>query len=420
MAPLAAPQYLVGIDVGSAQCSYALLRPDKTLVRKPSTFANTAAGFGALVAQLETLAAPAEQILLGLEATGLYWENLYYFLHARGYRLLLLHPAQTHQFAAQRGLRAKTDKLDAISIARLLGSEEIRPAYVPDEQVVAYREVVRLHTSLSKEAARYKMQIRGLVTVLFPEFTQVFADPCRPTALALLRRYPSAQAVVDAGVEAVTSALRALKVRRYGRRTAERLVALAAQSVASGVARGARERSVQILGEQLTHIREHLAALEAEMSALVRQDARAAALTGVAEFGPKTVAVLRAELGDVERFARSDQAVAYAGLDVTVRESGKWRGQRKVSKRGSGAVRRILYMAAVHSLTQQGSAFRGYYAHLVKRGVAKMSALMAVMRKMLGVAYRLLRDGGPYDPTKVWAGAAPLAAPTPQEGPLGA
>jgi transposase len=132
------------------------------------------------------------------------------------------------------------------------------------------------------------------------------------------------------------------------------------------------------------------------------------------------VAVLRAELGDMTRFERSDQAVAYAGLDVTVRQSGKWRGQRKVSKRGSGAVRRILYMAAVHSLTQPASAFRAYYQHLVERGVVKMSALMAVMRKMLGVAYRLLRDGGTYDPTKVWAAPAPPAAPTPQEVPRGA
>jgi transposase len=418
MPALSALSYLVGIDVGSAQCSYALLRPDKTPVGKPATFANTAVGFRALATRLDALTVPTEQILLGLEATGLYWENLYYFLQARGYQLLLLHPGQTHQFAAQRGLRAKTDKLDAISIARLVGSDDVRPVYVPTGQVVAYREVVRLHTSLGLEAARYRMQIRGLVTLLFPEYTQVFADPCRPTALALLQRYPSAQAMVDAGVEAVTTTLRDLKSRRYGRATAQRLVALAAESAASGVARRARERSLQILGDQLAHTREHLAGLEAEMATLVAQDAAAARLAGVPEFGPKTVAVLRAELGDMTRFARSDQAVAYAGLDITVRQSGKWRGQRKLSKRGSGAVRRILYMAAVHSLTQPGSAFRAYYTHLVERGVGKMSALMAVMRKMLAVAYRLLRGGGSYDPTKVWA--APPPAPPPQEVPVGA
>jgi transposase len=110
---------------------------------------------------------------------------------------------------------------------------------------------------------------------------------------------------------------------------------------------------------------------------------------------------LRAELGDIERFARAEQLVAYCGLDPTVRESGKWRGERKISKRGSGEVRRLLYLAALRSIRIKGSAFGGYYRHLVEQGVAKMSAVMAVMRKMLVVAYRLLKSGGLYDPTKV-------------------
>ena len=59
-------------------------------------------------------------VLIGLEATSRYSENLYQFLSEQGYPLCLLHPRQTHQFAQQRGLRAKTDRLDATKIARLL------------------------------------------------------------------------------------------------------------------------------------------------------------------------------------------------------------------------------------------------------------------------------------------------------------
>jgi transposase len=47
---------------------------------------------------------------------------------------------------AQRGLRAKTDRLDASTIARVLLSGEARIGYVPDEQIASYRELVRLHT----------------------------------------------------------------------------------------------------------------------------------------------------------------------------------------------------------------------------------------------------------------------------------
>jgi transposase len=65
------------------------------------------------------------------------------------------------------------------------------------------------------------------------------------------------------------------------------------------------------------------------------------------------VAVLRAELGDVTRFERADQVVAYAGLDIAVRQSGKWRGEAKLSKRGSGRLRRILYMTAVRCIRRK-------------------------------------------------------------------
>jgi transposase len=69
----------------------------------------------------------------------------------------------------------------------------------------------------------------------------------------------------------------------------------------------------------------------------------------------------------------------------TVRESGKWKGQRKLSKRGSGVLRRSLYMAAFGCLRHPHSAFRAYYQALAARGVKGKRALMAVMRKMFVV-----------------------------------
>src|SRR5260221_9313272 len=128
-------------------------------------------------------------------------ENLYHELEQRGYVVRLLHPGQTHHFHQQQGLRAKTDRLDAMTIARVLLSGEARIGYVPSERVATYRELVRLHTQLSDTAAGYQNEIQALVVVLFPEFTQVFADPCLPTALALLKAFPSTQALAEAGVE---------------------------------------------------------------------------------------------------------------------------------------------------------------------------------------------------------------------------
>src|SRR5438094_2847840 len=120
-APLA---YVVGIDIGMQSCMMCCLTMEKRQVIKPSPFANKAEGFSSLFERLERLGTPADQILVGLEATSRYGENLYYALLSRGYRVCLLHPAQMHAFAKQRALRAKTDRVDATTIARALRSEE--------------------------------------------------------------------------------------------------------------------------------------------------------------------------------------------------------------------------------------------------------------------------------------------------------
>jgi transposase len=406
------PTRIVGVDLSSATASCAVYTAAKVLVGKPFDFPNQAEGFTFLHHKLTRDGTVPAAIAVGFEATGRYWEALYQFLLDHGYHVQLLHPAQTAEFARQRGLRAKTDHIDATTIARVLLSGEARSVYVPDEQIQTYRELVRLHTNLSDEAARYKLQIRDLVRAVFPEFTQVFADPTGPTALGVLTAYPGAVALVAAGVDAVATKLAALAPRRYGRDTAQRLIELAQATTARPIAQAVRATSLRILCDQLAHTQANLAQLEAALGQLLNDDTGAGGLRSVPEFGTKTQAVLRAELGDVTRFARSDQVVAYAGLDITVRQSGKWRGQRKLSKRGSGLLRRTLYLAAMASLRRKHSAFKEYYAGLVARGLSGQKALVAVMRKMLLVAYRLLKSGGVYDPAKV--GAPPPAA-TPQE-----
>jgi hypothetical protein len=79
-----------------------------------------------------------------------------------------------------------------------------------------------------------------------------------------------------------------------------------------------------------------------------------------------------------------------------------------------------LYLAAVHSLTLPASAFAAYYRHRVEQGATKMSALMAVMRKLLTVAYRLLKSGGCYDAAKVGMAPQPQPAATLKEAPAAA
>jgi transposase len=278
--------------------------------------------------------------------------------------------------------------------------------YVPTEHIASYRELVRLHSQLSDELARDKNEIQGLLVVLFPEFTQGFADPCRKTAIALLQAYPSARAIRAAGPDAIAAILHASAPRNYGRQTAEHLVELAKQSVGSELAVEARSLSLKIWCEQLQRTSAHLEQVDEQIEHLLGDDPKAQRLQAVPEFGTQTVAVLLAELGELARFQRLDQVVAYAGMDIEIKQSGKWRGQAKLSKRGSGLLRRMLYMAAIRCIGRPGSAFGVYYHRLVARGLSKLAALMAVMRKLLVIAASLLRKEEDYDPTKVAAGPA--------------
>ena len=68
---------------------------------------------------------------------------------------------------------------------------------------------------------RYKNEIHALLVVLFPGFTQVFVDPTRPTALAVLKRYPSAQAIAQTEVASLSQFMQELAPRHDGRATAE-------------------------------------------------------------------------------------------------------------------------------------------------------------------------------------------------------
>ena len=78
---------VVGIAVGSQACVYSVLQPDKRIIVKPTEVANREPGFVQLHASLSRLAVPPQRILLGLEATSRYRENLYQFLAAQGYVL---------------------------------------------------------------------------------------------------------------------------------------------------------------------------------------------------------------------------------------------------------------------------------------------------------------------------------------------
>lgn len=93
-------------------------------------------------------------------------------------------------------------------------------------------------------------------------------------------------------------------------------------------------------------------------------------------------------------FRSIDAFIAYLGLDVRVRDSGKYRGLRKLTKRGNPEIRRLLFNGArAGSATAQ---WKSYYDGLLSRGFSTTAATVAVARKIAKLAFALLRDQSEY------------------------
>jgi transposase len=396
-------RYVVGIDVAKRSHTVcAVEAPTGKVHLRPRSIAATAEGYAELRSLLQSWG-PAHTIQLGLEATGCLWEPLYESLTAAGYTVLVLNPRQTASWATSLGLRAKTDGIDAHTLAKGLLAGYARASTVPSETVQELRALTRARQDLVKSQTAAKQRLRDELVVLFPEVPQHTPAACNlftPALLKLLGRYSSAQAIAAVPLEELTSALKELSDQRWGEDEAKALQERARHSAASTRAVRARGIVIQTMAQHLLDLQQRLAGLETAIAEALAGDDDGQHLQTLPGVGPIIAATMRAELGDVTRFAHVDQVVAYAGLDPRTRQSGAFVGQKRLSKRGPGALRHALYLAAVNAVRNYRE-WRDRYQRLLDRGRAKKEALTILSRALLRVAYHLLRTGSTYDPSSL-------------------
>jgi len=325
---------VVGIDVAKrSHVVCALDVPSGTVRQKAFKIDSSAAGYAGLRTDLARWGAP-EQVLIGVEATGSLWEPLYDALTRTGHRVVVLNPRQTAAWAAGLGLRAKTDGLDAQTLARGLLAGYARASVLPSETVQALRELTRARRDLVQSQTAARQRLQDELVVVFPELPGHTPDRCDlaiPAVLHLLSTYGSAQALVAAPLADVAALLAQHSRGRWSERPAWALQTLAADSAASTRAVAARAVVVRTFARHLLDLQPRIAELEAAIATVLRDDDDGQRLRRVPGIGPIHAATIRAELGDVSRFAGVDQIVAYAGLEPRVRQSGAFMGQAKVS-----------------------------------------------------------------------------------------
>jgi transposase len=127
-------------------------------------------------------------------------------------------------------------------------------------------------------------------------------------------------------------------------------------------------------------------------------------LDSIPGIGEATAATLLAEITDITQYESARQVAAYAGLVPRERHSGSSvRGRTRLSKIGNARVRRALYFPAITAL-RCSPFFQAWAAGLRERGKCKMSVIGAAMRKLIHLAYGVLKSGKPFDP--MWVKSA--------------
>ena len=90
------------------------------------------------------------------------------------------------------------------------------------------------------------------------------------------------------------------------------------------------------------------------------------------------------------------QWIAFVGLDVTVRQSGNWKGRGKLSKRGNPYLRKRLYTAA-WGAQMNDEAFAAEYRNLREAGRTYREAIVILSRKILRIAFAVCKNDRPYE-----------------------
>jgi transposase len=389
--------HAIGIDIGASRHVVALFRegeqqPQRRILRIPTT----RAGFEDLSTYIR---GTGEVSRIVMEASGHYWMPLASDLCRQGLPVALVPPISAKYFAKRTRQRAKSDPADARTLAAMAGVDrpEVRDPLVG----VELREAARFAMSLVDEQARVCNRIHRLIDLGFPELRQVWDDPTCATALAVLRMAPTARAAAKKRVDTLARANQGPGQRAVGRKTAERLHALAKETIAVAELEDQLAFEMRLLVEQHDALERQIALAEERVAAMLDSEL-ARRLQTIPGVGPATAAVLIAEIGDVRRFPNFDKLVAFVGVHAAERSSGQkgadpetsWR----MAKTGNKHVRTALYRIAFTGL-QRNPVLRAHYQRKRAQGKSKMNALGHCMKKALSLVYGVWRSGRDFDPS---------------------
>lgn len=414
--------YTLGVDPAKHKFT-ACLFCGRTEVFAPRDFEASRQGFEALEALLlrSLEAAPGARLVVGIEASASYDDNLLAFFRELSERVALVpirvDSAQVKRFGWARPTRGKTDVIDARRVALFTCqfAQEL-DRFELDEGAQQMQRVVNERLWLAGELVALRNALRDRLIAAFPEFERVMKDPTSDLALAVLEVVPTARAAARKR----TATLATIQARKHGERLGEQraqeIIAQAKRSIASAVGEH-EERSIRRHIERIALVRRQIKETEEELREFAALEERRVApsdgdqertptlseeirlvdsIPGIAVVGA-SVLVLRSR--GIRRFTSPKALSAQLGTCPARNQTGSSRDGARLTNRGDRRARAVLYQLTLAAI-RSDPAMAFHHWHGGQKGLTGKQSVCACMNRMTRIIHGVVRSGREYDPIR--------------------
>jgi transposase len=384
----------IGIDIASKKHDCCIISDKLEILTPIFTFENNAEGYDVFLKTIRNLCRDIKDVKVGVESTGHYSNNLIAFLQNKGFSLTVFNPLQVNLFRKAQTLRkTKTDKVDARFLAQMLISTE-QPIYAPQPlEISELKALVRHRTRLVSIRTKLKVSVSRLVAILFPELPNAVSSIHQATAYALLLEMPTAKAVADCHLTKLTNLLYERSKHRYGKDKAIEIKTLAAESIGqNSLATGFElQQTIRLL----MNLRTEIDMLDKQIKAfMLKINSPILTIPGISYTLGSTIL---AEIGSIDNFNNPGKLLAFAGLEPSTHQSGKYSAtQTSMVKRGSSYLRWAVLQAA-KLVAQHDNTFKAYADKKTREGKHHFVVMSHVGRKLIRVMFHLLKNNVPFE-----------------------
>ena len=394
----------VGIDVSKSKSAAAILNPDGTVHTKPFEFRHSQPEMDALIRYIKDQNQP---VTILMENTGHYHYPVLKALEAAGLPVCLINAYQMKKYGDMELRKAKTDKKDALRIARyaLEKGYSLVPHTSMDQKYEDLRFLARQYDQRMGTLTTNKVFLINLLDETMPGITKLLSlttrDPETSLTMLFIKRFKSYDRIKKMGRTRFLDSYNKLARKSRNRRAYGYGLAIYELAVNSITTRGENEFTLAAQDQCVDLVSESQKAADAiilNMQTLAETLPEYAVLRSMAGVGDRPGPLILAEIGDIRRFHSGKALNAYAGNDAPPYQSGTFESHnRHISKRGNAALRKYCFevMQALKLTRPQDDPV---YLFLIKKeqegkpyNVAKMAGVNKFLRIYYARAMEALR-----------------------------